>query len=566
MFHLLKNLLEPQTNVPEAACLLAQELGLKITNTTLTREILEHPNYQSLLSISDVLNRYGVDNLAISLPGEQLSKVPVPFVVALKGAKQKIAFFSVVRNIEGDNVYYYDPEKQKWAVLPLIEFQQKYIGKVLMVETNIEEPIKEKDYEKKLNKERQNKLMKQLAVLCIPTISLVACITAIMQAGLSALLPTVFTLLTLTGSTIGVLLLYYDLDRHNSGLQQICSGGKKINCNAILQSKASKILGVSWSVIGFSYFIGQLFLLLVIGVTHPTALFMVSWINMVTLPYIFFSVYYQWRVAKQWCPLCLSVQTILALQFITALTGGWYLISPAVALSVQWILPLIAGFIIPLFAVTIAVSALEKAKEGRKYKNELHRLKLNPEVFEAVLEKQKQLATSTEGLGIIIGKRDAQFRIIKVCNPYCSPCAAAHLTLDELLRENEDIHVQIIFTATNNETDIKAPPTKHLLAIAEKGDEALTKQALDDWYLAKEKDYQKFAAKYPIPALNEGNGAPARQTEQIEAMNEWCNNTGIQYTPTIFILRPSTRDDVNAKWYQLPEAYTINELKYFLSK
>jgi len=38
------------------------------------------------------------------------------------------------------------------------------------------------------------------------------------------------------------------------------------------------------------------------------------------LPYILFSVYYQWQVAKQWCVLCLTVQTILFAEGIANFT------------------------------------------------------------------------------------------------------------------------------------------------------------------------------------------------------------------------------------------------------
>ena len=58
MLNLLQNLLEPKTNGHEVASLMAKLLNVCISHTTLKKEIEEHPDYPSLLSISDVLNNY----------------------------------------------------------------------------------------------------------------------------------------------------------------------------------------------------------------------------------------------------------------------------------------------------------------------------------------------------------------------------------------------------------------------------------------------------------------------------------------------------------------------------
>jgi hypothetical protein len=148
-----------------------------------------------------------------------------------------------------------------------------------------------------------------------------------------------------------------------------------------------------------------------------------------------------------------------------------------------------------------------------------------------------------------------------VCNPYCGPCAKAHSPIEELLHNNPDVQVQIIFTATNDKNDIKAAPVKHLLAIAEKGNEETVKQALDDWYLADKKDYVAFAAKYPM------NGELQKQVEKIEAMREWCEKAKITSTPTFFVSLPSTSEDGQSEsFHQLPEMYSVADLRYFLQR
>ena len=107
--------------------------------------------------------------------------------------------------------------------------------------------------------------------------------------------------------------------------------------------------------------------------------------------------------------------------------------------------------------------------------------------------------------------------------------------------------MKIIFTATNHEEDIRSSPAKHLLAIAEINGEKVAKKALDDWYLSEKKDYDKFSEKYVL------NAELKQQDKKIEAMHSWCKKTDIKFTPTIFI-----------NGYHLPDAYSIEDLQYFL--
>ena len=86
------------------------------------------------------------------------------------------------------------------------------------------------------------------------------------------------------------------------------------------------------------------------------------------------------------------------------------------------------------------------------------------------------------------------------------------------------------------------------MAIAAKNNIAeMLKQSLDDRYLPDKKDYDLFAAKYPM------NGELLQHGNKIEAMDKWCNEIKISFTPTIFV-----------NGYQLPDAYSIEDLPYFL--
>ena len=135
-----------------------------------------------------------------------------------------------------------------------------------------------------------------------------------------------------------------------------------------------------------------------------------------------------------------------------------------------------------------------------------------------------------------------------MCNPYCGPCAKAHPKIDKLLEENKNLKVKIIFTTPNQPEQPAYKPVSHLLAINEQSNnEGNIKQALDEWYLTDKKNYELFSTKYPM------NGELTKQGYKIELMEKWCKEMNIQFTPTIFI-----------NGNQLPDAYSIEDLQYFL--
>ncbi|MDB4921457.1 vitamin K epoxide reductase family protein [Mucilaginibacter sp.] len=554
----ISNLLEPKTNGPEVAALLATLLRVNVSASTLKKEIEEHPDSPSLLSISDVLNNYGIENLAIKTDVDKLSEIPLPCITQIQATEADFKYFTVVKEITDSHVQFFDSEKRRWASIAKDDFASRFSGIVLLAQAG--EKAGEKDYVQKIKAEKRARLGQYILTLCLPVLLCAAGVLAFTQVGNGALLPFLFSVFTLAGCAISTLLLWYEIDQHNPALQQICSSGTKVNCGAVLQSDAAKIAGISWSAVGFSYFMGLLLLLLFLGLANPVALFTASWLNTLALPYIVFSIYYQWRIVKQWCVLCLGVQGLLALQFATALIGGWHSIMPFSTLftPIIFLQPLVA-FAVPFIASAILLPFLQKAKDSKELTIKLQKLKHNRQVFEALLPKQKEVTEIPVGLGITLGNPNAAYKLIKVCNPYCGPCAKAHQPMEDLLDNNPDVQVQILFVATNDEHDNRTPPVRHLLAIAEKGNDSITKHALDDWYSAEKKDYGQFAGKYPM------NGELNGQAAKIAEMKAWCDRTKIEFTPTFFVALANDESNGQATYYQLPEMYSVNDLKYFFS-
>lgn len=535
-------------NCSETLTVFLKTLKVKVSNTTIYKAINYHPDYPSLLSISDILTEYRIANISFQANLDQLNQLPVPFIAQVKNASDGQDMFMVVSKIDDTHIHCYNPEKQKWEKRSRDIFLSEWVSRIVLI-ADAEDAEEEKDFIFKKRGETRMLMARYFTFLLLPALTLILLSHMLWYQGMAVFFPLLFALTTLVGCITGVLLLMYEQDQYNPVLQQICSAGKKINCGAILHSSGAKVGGVSWSVIGISYFSGSLLFLLFTGVNTAATLTLLSLFSILAAPYILYSIYYQGIVARQWCVLCLLVQLCLAIQFAIVIGNGWLQLGNVFSVfQVNTISSVVLSYSIPFIVLTLLLPALQADKENKHNILQLQRLKHNPQIFDSLLSRQKKITEDTDGIGIILGNSNATQKIVKVCNPYCGPCAKAHMPMEMLLTDNTDIQVRIIFTATNDNGDVKALPVKHLLAIAEKGDSQLLKQALDDWYLAPEKNYEAFAARYPM------NGELKQQDAKVEAMQNWCNKMEISFTPTFFINN-----------HQLPAMYSVNDLKYFLS-
>lgn len=542
-------------NPVEITMQLLKQLQVKVTNTTINETILNHPDYPSILSISDALNTWRVENAAIRIENDKLHELPLPCIAFTRNN----AAFILITSIKDDKVFYLT-ETNKTAAKEFQQFTKAFGGVVLLAQAG--ENAGEKNYTQKKKEQLKKQAGALSCFLAIVVLLFASMLLFINNNPQHYLLFPLLSILNFAGLLTSIILLWYEADKTNPALQKICTGGRKTNCNAVLNSKAAKIAGLSWSELGFFYFAGLFLLCLITSFANNiTLLSFIKLFNFAAIVYVPFSLFYQWKIVKQWCPLCLTVQAILLLQFVVTAVSTYqhFNLLTYQSLNLSTLSTTLLSFILPAITWFIIKPLLLVKQKAKQDFHALQRIKFNTEIFNALLEKQKHITEPADGLGIILGNKHAPNTLIKVCNPYCGPCAKAHPEIEKLLEENNNLKVQIIFTATNDEHDIRALPAKHLLAVAEGNNETAIKHALDHWYLAEKKDYDVFAAKYPMPAQQNngsgGNDELQMQDNKIEKMKGWCDKVEISFTPTIFF-----------NGYQLPDAYSISDLKYFLAE
>jgi hypothetical protein len=517
-------------------------LNVKVNSKTVDETLQNHPDWPSLLCISDSLNKWNVINGAGKIDTANIDELPVPFVAHTTSSESPLY---IITEVADTTVQIFQKEYNKIITESKESFIKKWTGVYLIAESNGNSG--EENYDVIKRTFFLNSLVSKAAFIALMALSIMFLERVINTTALNFNPIGIYLhyCILMAGVIITSLLLWYEVDSNNPILQKVCGGITKGDCNAILTSKQSKLFSwLSWSEIGFFYFIGGLFTLLFAGNAINDAIPFLFWINVLALPYTVFSVYYQWRIAKQWCVLCLIVQALLVLGVVNIVASNYAFIFPV--LSVPFIVIIMLCYLLPVFIWYSLKPYILSLQVAKNTKREYLRIKFSSEIYDTLLKKQKKITISTEGLGIDLGNPSAKNTLIKVCNPYCSYCGKAHADIESLLNNAPNLKVKIIFYC-RGEADTSVIPAKHLLSIAENKNEALTKQALDDWYLAEKNDYEVFVKKYPL------NTNLDRHNDSISNMKNWCQQMSVSATPTCFI-----------NGYQLPDAYNIEDLQYFL--
>lgn len=508
--------------------------NIRFTKNNLKESILSHPEYPSILTISDTLSQYSVENIAIKIDYEKLEDLPLPCIVQILEKGQE--FFYILKSVENDSAKLVN-EKGKLVSYSKSEFQEIWTGVCLLI--NRLNDSQEINYKDNLKAKRVFDFLNILLILVVGTWLTDSYFNSDSVNFKNVLL----ALIKVLGLIVSSLLLWWEIDKFNPTLQNLCSGGKKINCSSVLSSKYAYLLDgkISVSLIAFSYFFSTLFSAFVLNFSDPI-LSALSLLTIIGIPIAITSLIFQSVVLKQWCNFCIAIIGIIALEGLF-----FFLATPSFStISLQVISTLILLFLLPVLGWNFLKPLLINKKEYYMFKRELKRVKYHSEVFQGLLKNSREITHSTKGLGLTFTNKNCNIDIIKVCNPYCGPCAKAHPILEKLFEEGK-INLQILFTANDSPEDPGALPVKHFMAIKENSNANYIQHALNHWYVS-EKNYQEYRQIFPIE-----DELLSQQSYKLKAMSEWCDNEEIKHTPTIFI-----------NGYELPPEYSVDDLPELL--
>lgn len=525
----MKNLFRTQPHTTDHALIaLLKKIKVKVTESSSRKCLQNHPNYPSLMSIGGCLEDFKVQNYTYRIDKETYQEdLLFPFIAHFS---ENGGRFIVVTGIKENQVFYND-EHVKNGIFTEEEFLKRWNGVALHAEPNL------KSGEAKYGENRFKEFLKML-MAPVGILSLVIILYLVFaNQGFSGSLM-VLSLLKLGGVGVSILLLMQSLNANNPFIKNLCTLNGKNDCNAILKSEAAKVTGwLTWSEVGFFYFTGSLFSLLV----DRTSLPLLAWLNLFALPYTIYSITYQHR-NKNWCILCCAVQFLLALETITFLSFQNFVLADLRPIGMLTIV----SFLVPILAWAFLKPFFTDASQIKSLKQQLKKFKYNSDLFNQTLTNQPRYMVPDDLMPIVLGNPNAETTITMVSNPFCGPCAGAHETIDKWLKMRDDIKVKIIFTTRNDVNNEKTKVAEHVSALSLLNDVKLLENALNDWYAQGEKKYEAWAKKYPIEIKGEMNLVTERK-------NAWFDMAEINVTPTILI-----------DGYKLPEPYKLEDIKHLL--
>ena len=505
--------------------------NIRINRSELKLQLSSHPSYPSLHALTGVLEHFDIPNAALRLPvtNEIVAQLPSRFIANVSTdhggdlvlIEKQASTFKLIS----------DTDKSK--VMEQEEFLNQWEGIVVVIE-------KDDLMEELPQNWRTDSVRWVLMILGV-------LLTGFMVLSLFHPFAKIHFLLSVLGLMLSVQIVKHELGMQSTAANNFCNLSENTSCDAVLNSKGAAVFGwLKLSDISLLVFSAYSFFWLLFLVSGNTNTFFIAAISSLAIPFVAYSIYYQYQVVEKWCPLCLGVGAVLILQFCSLWLNDFSL------------LPFTLDFRnVAFFGTSLIGSAalwsllkpiLKRNEFLEKLEVEHYRFKRDFTLFNALYSENKNLSNTVPISGeISLGNRNAPIEIILVTNPFCYYCKKAHRDIDRILRKAKDkVKVIIRFTVDveKKEADLYKITSRLIEIYKLEGDTACL-HALEEIY-KEEVDYKKW-----IQANDKGINKNYDST--LRQQYEWAQANGINFTPALYL---------NQKAY--PKEYDRTDLLYFI--
>lgn len=482
---------------------------------------LSHPNYPSLYAITDSLNYLSIDNIAAKIPKEQFVELPDLFLSFFEGE------LVLVRKNNSSVVI----EKEKGNSVPLSsnEFLEKWNQVIVLIGPN-----------SKLNNYQIQKTYSKWLLYLLPVISFILLSVFLTSFSLERL---IFLTTTAVGLAVSVLILQEKFGIKTELGSKLCNISTNTSCDSVITSSNSVIYkNISYYDLPILFFGINLFAILL---DNESAGFVISFLSILAIPFLLYSIWLQKVKIKKWCFLCLLVLLIIVIQ-----AGFFPFINTA---FFQITLVSIVNYLLASAMVVTAWFSFKFLFENNgKLKAELNshkRFKRNFKVFASFL-KEIEVLEGLQGLkGIKFGSSDSIIKIKLFLSPSCGHCHKAFNDAKSIYEKYPDkISLDIVFNVNpENVENPYLPVVETILALNFTNKENAI-DALNDWHI-KKMGLNEWKEKWPI--INNS----MLVTGQIQKQYEWCVANNFNYTPVKIV------NDM-----LFPNEYELSDLNYFINE
>lgn len=479
-----------------------------------------HPNYPSFQSITDTLDYFDIDNIAVEVPVDALDQLPESFIsLVQKDHAEEIV--AVINKNGAIQLKHSDLDKKKFTYE---EFKEIWVPKVIAVEHSI-------GNRSLFSKESliQNVLFGAL---------LIGATASLFYQPFNAY-QILFLLLSITGVVFGLFAVRESLGIQSNTMHQFCTSVGNSNCGDVINNNTGKLLkNFSLADASITFFgiltIYQLFYGFNSTLLIPT---------IAGIPFIIYSLYSQAFVIKKWCAICIA---------ISAISIGLTAIS-LISLPFTFSIVSVAGFImISALSILAYMYVKENMVQNKDYKNEnvkLNHFKRDRQIFDHLLSISEKIEdTSAIANEIVLGNPNAKFKIISVTNPMCGYCKGAFEAYTRVLRTMSD-QLQVVIRLKVSLTDLNNQATQVSLRLMEiyqnDGSDSFIK-AYTEWF--NDRTFSKWIKEYGVPKNNQVH------IETLQNQSNWAEKNNLFYTPASLM---------NTSIY--PKKYSYDEFFHFTS-
>lgn len=402
-----------------------KKLGITIDQDEFIFQVQSHPNYPSLLSISDTLNFLKINNNALSVNNPE--ELPSQFIALLNNSNDGRFLTYVEKAGSG----YKFQRNGKTIAVSKDEFTRVFGNIALIAEKS----------------ETQEETTTNKNLWYVP-VALIAMLYTYIIFSNGFSFPLLLLLIFVTaGLYLSIQAISGELGISTKFSEAVCGApSPDSGCNAVVNATKSKIPDFfSFSDISISFFTAQLISILIFSLSGIISDFYnLTLISLLcAVPVTGYSFYLQKFVANKWCPICLSIIAVLYTQLLLLLFIENISFQLNTTSVIYYTLALVASY-----AAASSIKKLLQTNFDLKSKiTDANRFKRNYSFFKMALTANGKINTNTAitAGNIVLGNPNAKLKIIMVTSPYCAYCAGAHKIIEDILelyKERVAVHVR----------------------------------------------------------------------------------------------------------------------------
>jgi uncharacterized membrane protein len=507
---------------------------IEVDEKELEFQLLSHPSYPSVNSLTGVLDHFRIENAALEVPNDMDSYNDLP--------ENFIAY--IISNRIGELVLVVKRDGFAEIILGKKRIDRITGGEFLKVWTGIIVAV-EKDEAQVISKKKSTILSSKVFSIFIFVFLL-----GFFFLAKPDLFQTIHYLLSFVGLAFAIIIVKHEIGVHSVIADKFCSTNiKRIDCDEVLESKGANFFGfVKLSDVGIIYFMALCLSWLLISF-NVISFDLIIVISVLAIPFTFYSILYQYFVVKKWCLLCLSIVFTLWLQAGSLLLSDFEISNLSISLNSLALVSF--SFLLVISIWQFVLPKLKKEQELNKLKIEHYKFKRNYSIFDALISRSPDVDIEIDSsFELLLGdkSKNAHLKITVITNPLCGHCTSVHNVIEQLLDSKEqNIQICIRFLVnTKDQESIDTQIAQRLLEIYHDEKDDIVSLAIHEVY--SDMSPEEWLVKWHTCDND-------KYFMVLEKEGDWCLKNNINFTPEILI---------NGRSF--PKEYERSDLLYFIDE